>query len=264
MKNWAGKPGLAFFVLCCLLGFFSAARAQQKNYGQFCRELAASKFKIVGSGVAYGVPFVEVKIPLGASITSFCQSIPSLNNKFELCRNRIAFFNALNPNYLKTRVPQPNSIEASTLKIPLDMRQVPEIFPDYDASLEKYPKYLLVDIGKNFLAVYEGGELKRVFPISAGAPGDRTPLISFRILDKDKNYFSRTYDNAWMPYALHVSGAYYIHGGVLPGEEDSHGCIRLPPHDARQLFKLVEVGTPGRIIATPKVDRDIYSAAFCR
>lgn len=264
MKHWAGKPALGFFVLCGLLGVFSAVRAQQENYDHFCKELLASKFQIVGSGVAYGVPFVEVKIPLGASITSFCHSIPSLSDQFELCRNRIAFFNALDPNYIKTRIDQPNSIEASTMKIPLDLRQVPEVFPAYDESLADYPQYLLVDIGKNFLALYEGGELTRVFPISAGTSGMRTPLISFRILDKDKNYFSKTYDNAWMPYALHIGGGYYIHGGVLPGEADSHGCIRVPPQDAKQLFKLVEVGTPGRIIATPKVDQDIYPAAFCR
>ena len=63
---------------------------------------------------------------------------------------------------------------------------------------------------------------------------------------------------------LHLKGLYYIHGGVLPGKADSAGCIRLPIDAAEQLYNLVEVGTPGRIIDTPKVDREIYPASFCR
>jgi lipoprotein-anchoring transpeptidase ErfK/SrfK len=149
------------------------------------------------------------------------------------------------------------------LKIPLDFQKVPEVFPAFDESLAAFDKYLLVDIGKSYLALYERGELRLAFPISPGAPGAGTPLISFQVQDKDKNHSSSIY-GTWMPYALHIQGPYYIHGGVLPGRRDSAGCIRLPLHDARKLFKIVEVGTPGRIIDTPKVDRKIYPASFCR
>jgi lipoprotein-anchoring transpeptidase ErfK/SrfK len=88
-------------------------------------------------------------------------------------------------------------------------------------------------------------------------------LIDFRILSKDEDHWSNIYES-WMPWALHIQGPYYIHGGVLPGQADSHGCIRLPLDDAEQLFKAVAKGTPGRIIDTPKVDRDIFPASFCR
>jgi len=129
--------------------------------------------------------------------------------------------------------------------------------------LSTYEQYLLVDIGKNFLALYERGELTRVFPISPGKPGDRTPLFSFRIQSKDENHWSSIYET-WMPWSLQMQGPYYIHGGVLPGRSDSAGCVRMPIEDAEQLFKLVKVGTPGRVIETSKVQQGIYPAPFCR
>jgi lipoprotein-anchoring transpeptidase ErfK/SrfK len=66
-----------------------------------------------------------------------------------------------------------------------------------------------------------------------------------------------------MPWALLIKRPYYIHGGALPGQRDSAGCIRLFPKDAEELYQLVEVGTPGRIIQTSKLEQ-IYPAPFCR
>ena len=165
-----------------------AAWGQDEDYSRFCKELKDFGLRVVDSGVAYGVPFVEIAIPQGSSITAICRRLPTLNNDFSRCRNRLAFFNALNPSYIKTRTQQPNSIEADTLKIPLDLRKVPEIFPATDASLESYEAYLLVDIGKGFLALYTRGELQRVFPISAGAGSKQTPRVDFRIKAKDENH----------------------------------------------------------------------------
>jgi hypothetical protein len=259
-RRWKFLPG---FLAFCLLAVWGPLYAQEEDYRHLCGELAAAGFKTVDSGVAYGVPFVKIRIPLGFSITSLCHRIPSFSTQFTRCRNRIAFFNALNPNYVKTPTSEPYSIEADSLKIPLDLRRVPEIFPAYEESLADYKQYLLVDIGKGFLALYEGGELERVFPISSGAPGEQTPLFDFKIKGKDEDHWSSIYQT-WMPWALHLKGPYYIHGGVLPGERDSAGCIRLSIQDAEQLFASVDVGTPGRIIDTPKIQREIYPAPFCR
>jgi hypothetical protein len=262
MNNWT-RILTCLFALLCIFEARGAVWAQEEDYRHFCEELKASGLEVVDSGLAYGVPFVEIAIPQGSSITAICRRLPILNNDFSRCRNRLAFFNALNPSYIKTRTQQPNAIEADTLKIPLDFRKVPEIFPANDESLEAYEEYLLVDVGKGFLALYTRGELRRVFPISAGASGRRTPLFDFQIKGKDENHWSNIYES-WMPWALHLKGPYYIHGGVLPGKKDSAGCIRLPLDDAEQLYKLVEVGTPGRIIDTPKLEQDIYPAPFCR
>jgi hypothetical protein len=255
--NSGVRKFLVGFVIIGLLAVWAPAYAQEEDYSNLYNELAAAGYKIIESGVAYGVPFVEIEIPLGFSITSMCERIPSFRREFNFARNRIAFFNGLNPNYIKTATQEPNSIEADTLKIPLDFNKVPEIFPAYDQSLADYQKYILVDVGKSYLALYEQGELKQVYPISSGVPGRRTPLIDFKVEGKKENHFSNLYDDAWMPWALHIKGPYYIHGGVLPGRRDSAGCIRLPIQDAKQLFKSVEVGTPGRIIDTHEVPEDI-------
>ncbi len=250
-------------ALLCILNGPGAVWAQEEDYQDFCEEVKDSGLEVVDAGVAYGVPFVEIRIPQGSSITAICRSLPTLNREFTRCRSRLAFFNALHPSYIKTRTGEPNSIETDTLKIPLDLRKVPEIFPAQDESLQKYENYLLVDVGKGFLALYTRGDLRRVFPISAGTPGNRTPLFDFQVEGKDKDHWSSIYES-WMPWALHLKGAYYIHGGVLPGKGDSAGCIRLPIDAAEQLYKSVEVGTPGRIIDTPKLQQNIYPAPFCR
>ena len=246
----------------CLFGLFGGAGAQESNYNPLCQELEQSGFKVLGSGIAYGVPYAEIKVPMGASVTSICRRIPSFNADFTRCRNKIAFLNALHPSYIKTKNPEPFSLEADTLKIPLDRDIVPEIFPAHDASLGPYDKFILVDIGKGFLALYGQGELLRVFPISGGTPEKETPLISFTIKAKYENHWSTIYET-WMPWSLLIKLPYYIHGGALPGRLDSAGCIRLFLRDAEELYNLVEVGTPGRIIQTSKLEQ-IYPAFFCR
>jgi hypothetical protein len=249
-------------VLLCCAPLVAASGAEEEDYSRLCRELEKSGFRAVYSGLAYGVPFVEIEIPVGFSVTRFCRRIPSLNREFGRCRNKIAFFNALHPSYVKTRTREPFYIETDTLKVPLNLYKVPEIFPAYDSSMASHEKYLLVDIGKGFLAYYVRGELMRVFPISAGVPGKQTPLFAFEIQEKLQSHWSTIYDT-WMPWALLLKRPYYIHGGALPGKNDSAGCVRLFTHNAKELFHLAGVGTPGRIIQTPKLDRN-YPAPFCR
>lgn len=249
-------------VLLCLFGLFSGARAQEYDYNPLCRELEKSGFEILGSGMVFGVPYVEIKIPVGSSVTSICRRVPSFNKNFTGYRDKIAFFNALNPYYIKTIAREPFSLEADVLKIPLDQSIVPEIFPAHNDSLMSYDQFILVDIGKGFLALYARGELQQIFPVSGGTSENETPLISFKIKAKHKEHWSNIYDT-WMPWALLIKLPYYIHGGALPGQSDSAGCIRLFPEDAEKLYNLVEIGTPGRIIRTPKIEIT-YSTFFCR
>jgi hypothetical protein len=259
---------LMLLFLICLAGFWGLsglpgpAGAEEPDYSPLCRELEQAGLEILNSGLAYGVPYVEIKVPLGASITSICKRVPSLRADFVRCRDKIAFFNALNPLYIKNNAGEANSLEADTLKIPLDRSIVPEIFPAVDESLASYDKFILVDIGKGFLALYAQGELRRVFPVSGGRQGNATPLIDFNITKKYEEHWSTIYDT-WMPWALLIKLPYYIHGGALPGRSDSAGCIRLFPHDAEELYHLVEVGTPGRIIETSPLE-STYPAFFCR
>lgn len=263
MRHWV----LALLLIClagfwCRFGLVSRAGAEETDYTPLCQELTKSGLEMLSSGIAYGVPYVEIKIPLGASVTTICRRVPSLSRDFNRCRNKIAFFNALNPTYIKDNAHEPFSLEADTLRIPLDRNLVPEIFPAYDGSLASHDQFILVDIGKGFLALYAQGALQIVFPVSGGRPEKATPLISFTVIKKYEDHWSNIYDT-WMPWALLIKPPYYIHGGALPGQSDSAGCIRLFPDDAEKLYNLVEIGTPGRIVQTPKLELT-YPAFFCR
>lgn len=262
MQRWVLALLICLGGFWGLLGLHSRAAAEEADYGPLCRELEKSGLELLNSGLAYGVPYVEIKVPLGASVTSICKRVPSLRADFNRCRDKIAFFNALHPLYIKNNAGEPSSLEADTLKIPLDRTIVPQIFPAVDDSLASYDKFILVDIGKGFLALYAQGELQRVFPISGGRAEKATPLMDFKIAKKEEEHWSTIYDT-WMPWSLLIRRPYYIHGGALPGRSDSAGCIRLFPHDAEELYHLVEVGTPGRIIETSRLELT-YPAFFCR
>jgi len=239
-------------VLVCFLGLPGGASAQAFDYDPLCRELVQAGFEVLDTGTAHGVPYAEIKVPVGASVTSICRRVPSLSLDFFRYREKIAYFNGVNPCYLRTIEPQPFSLKSATLKIPLNPDIIPEIFPASEDSLASHKKFILVDMDKGFLALYARGELERVFPISGGTVAKKTPLIDFTIQAKKKNHWSTIYD-VWMPWSLLIKSPYYIHAGVLPGENDSAGCIRLFRQDARELYYLVDVGTPGRIVQASRV-----------
>jgi L,D-transpeptidase ErfK/SrfK len=64
-------------------------------------------------------------------------------------------------------------------------------------------------------------------------------------------------DNPLGDYAMRLGipgGAYLIHGTNKPvgvGMQITHGCIRMYPEDIESLFRMVDVGTPVRIINQP-------------
>jgi hypothetical protein len=250
-------------VLICFLGLSSAAGAQEFDCSPLRQELTKAGFEILDLGEAYGVPYVEIKVPVGASVTTICRRVPSLSVDVLDYRDKIAFFNGVHPLYVRTIEPQPFSLEAATLKIPLNLDQAPEIFPAYKDTLASFDKFILVDLDKGFLALYARGELERVFPVSGGTSGRETPLIDFEIQAKEKNHWSTIYD-VWMPWSLLIKAPYYIHGGVLPGEHDSAGCIRMFRQDARELYHLVDVGTPGRIVQPSRIEPSSPQDSFAQ
>lgn len=115
------------------------------------------------------------------------------------------------------------------------------------------------------------------FPVGVGRQGWSTPRGTTQVVSKQK-------DPAWHPpasirresalrgktlplivpagphnplgqYALHLGfSGILIHGTTQPasiGLQSSHGCIRLYPADIKELFYLVPIGTPVRIVYEP-------------
>ena len=87
MPRWVMILLICLAGFWCLLGLHSRAGAEEADYSPLCRELAESGLELLNSGLAYGVPYVEIKVPLGASVTSICKRVPSLRADFNRCRD---------------------------------------------------------------------------------------------------------------------------------------------------------------------------------
>jgi hypothetical protein len=105
------------------------------------------------------------------------------------------------------------------------------------------PVLVYVDLGRQLATVYRNGVRIAVSTISSGKPGHSTPTGVFTILEKNKEHYSRTYDNAPMPYMQRLTWkGVAMHAGNLPGYPASHGCVRLPMEFAKKLFEVTDKG----------------------
>ena len=105
------------------------------------------------------------------------------------------------------------------------------------------PVLVYVDLSRQRATVYRNGVRIGVSTISSGKPGYATPTGVFTILEKNVEHYSRTYDNAPMPYQQRLTWmGVAMHAGNLPGYPASHGCIRLPMEFAKRLFQVTPRG----------------------
>lgn len=99
-----------------------------------------------------------------------------------------------------------------------------------------------VDKSSQTMRVIVDGEHRYTWAVSTGRMGYNTPNGSYGPQRLERNWHSRKYNMAPMPYSIFFRGGYAIHGtnrvGRL-GRTDSHGCIRLAPGNARTLFDMV-------------------------
>jgi len=99
-----------------------------------------------------------------------------------------------------------------------------------------------VSLSRQRMNVYQGGRLLHSWKVSTGRKGYNTPRGTWRVHRMHKRYFSKKYDNAPMPYAMFYHRGFAIHGTnsiKRLGRRASHGCVRLHPSNAAQLFAMV-------------------------
>ena len=119
------------------------------------------------------------------------------------------------------------------------MRSLMGIGPEHEAMNWK----IEIDLAQQKAWVWHQGKVALFMPISSGRKSHPTQKGKFLVTDKYRTWKSTLYD-AKMPYFLRLScGDFGLHEGVLPGYPASHGCIRLPKKEAKQLFQSVPVGT---------------------
>jgi hypothetical protein len=100
-----------------------------------------------------------------------------------------------------------------------------------------------VDKSSQQMTVSVDGERRWVWPVSTGVPRYDTPSGRFTAFRMEKDHFSKEWDNAPMPYAIFFTPrGHAIHGTNHRsiGDPASHGCVRLAPEHAAQLFALVK------------------------
>jgi hypothetical protein len=87
--------------------------------------------------------------------------------------------------------------------------------------------------------------------VSTGKEGHDTPTGVFSILQKNKDHFSKKYNNAPMPNMQRLTwDGIALHAGNLPGYPASHGCVRFPLEFSKLLFGVTDMG--GTVVITRK------------
>jgi lipoprotein-anchoring transpeptidase ErfK/SrfK len=88
----------------------------------------------------------------------------------------------------------------------------------------------------------EGDQELHVWAISSGRRGYATPTGTFRPAWMARMWRSRQYDDAPMPHSIFFNKGIAFHATSavsMLGRPASHGCLRLAPAHAAELFALV-------------------------
>jgi len=105
------------------------------------------------------------------------------------------------------------------------------------------PLLVIVNLATQRLIVFRNGVPIGASTVSSGKDGYETPTGVFTILQKAKEHYSKTYNNAPMPNMQRLTWkGIALHAGNLPGYPASHGCIRLPIKFSSLLFGATSLG----------------------
>lgn len=105
-----------------------------------------------------------------------------------------------------------------------------------------------VDLRTQLMSVFQGGHEIGTAVILYGADSHMTPIGSFPIAEKNRDYHSRTYD-APMPYSLRLTeDGVAIHGSDVRRGSATHGCVGIPLKFASLLFERAEEGDVVQIV----------------
>ncbi|MCI4679425.1 L,D-transpeptidase [Rhodoblastus acidophilus] len=101
------------------------------------------------------------------------------------------------------------------------------------------------------------------WPISSARAGYVTPRGVYSATSLQRMHYSKKYHNSPMPHSIFFRGGYAIHGTYATrslGRPASHGCVRISPANAAQLYSLVRAeGATIRISGSPPPSRPFAS-----
>ena len=100
-----------------------------------------------------------------------------------------------------------------------------------------------IDKRSQTMNVWVNGEHRHSWPVSTGRGGYSTPGGTYRPQHLAPRHYSSKYNNAPMHNAIFFNRGYAIHATTEVrnlGRAASHGCVRLHPSHARELYGLVQ------------------------
>ncbi|MGH9226064.1 MAG: L,D-transpeptidase, partial [Acidimicrobiales bacterium] len=103
-----------------------------------------------------------------------------------------------------------------------------------------------VDLGRQVLFLYEGGNLSKIIAVSSGTSETPTPTGDYKIYSQTQGWETSALGQLYN--SQYFVGGYAIHGSrSVPAEPASHGCVRLPMTAADWFPNHVRIGTPVHI-----------------
>jgi hypothetical protein len=127
-----------------------------------------------------------------------------------------------------------------------------------DKAVPAGPTWVRIDLAKQLISVFRGGNEIGTAVVVYGGDNKRTPAGTFHILMKDRDHRSSLYDAA-MPYTLQLTGdGVSIHGSTVRWGAATHGCIGLPLEVARRQFEQAKVGD--EVVIVPAARRENSAA----
>lgn len=105
-----------------------------------------------------------------------------------------------------------------------------------------------IHLDEGVVLLVRGGRTRRAIHASPGTPGYDTPRGSFEVFRKELMSWSVPY-SVWMPYASYFNGGIALHeSSSVPAYPASHGCVRIPPSEAKLVYNFATMGTPVQVL----------------
>jgi len=111
-------------------------------------------------------------------------------------------------------------------------------FGEFKVRFPSHGRHAEGNLSLQLLALVDGSDVERIYPISSGKPSTPTVLGDFHVYSKVPGY---------LPDGMYFSnffiGGYAIHGyNPAPDYPASHGCMRVPIVDATSIYGWLEIG----------------------
>lgn len=124
---------------------------------------------------------------------------------------------------------------------------------DRPEAISARDQWIHINLSEQTLVAYEGDEPVYATLVSSGKRSHATPTGTWRI---ERMYVTKTmrghdagglYEVQEIPWTMYYSGNFALHGAYWHnnfGNTRSHGCVNIPPADARWLFYWAEPAMP--------------------